>query len=94
MAEKKTGGTQPGKSGGMPATPPPSTPPPAAGQSAQTETEKSGRKAWVKKTPIEHVLEQIEKQEERVNGLRDELKKEERELQKLQQAKKVLEATD
>jgi len=39
------------------------------------------------------VLEQIAKQEDRVNDLRDELKKEERELQKLQQAKKVLEAT-
>jgi len=39
------------------------------------------------------VLEQIAKQEERVAGMREELKKEERELQKLQQAKKVLEAT-
>lgn len=93
MAEKKTGGSQAGKPG-APATPPPTPPPPAAGQSTETETEKSGRKPWVKKTPIEHVLEQIGKQEERVNGLREELKKEERELQKLQQAKKVLEATD
>lgn len=94
MAEKKTGGSQSGKSGGAPATPPPTPPPPATGQAAETEAEKSGRKPWVKKTPIEHVLEQIGKQEERVNGLREELKKEERELQKLQQAKKVLEATD
>jgi len=54
---------------------------------------KSGRKPWVKKTPVEVVLEQIAKQEERVAGMREELKKEERELQKLQQAKKVLEAT-
>jgi hypothetical protein len=54
---------------------------------------KSGRKPWVKKTPVEVVLEQITKQEERVAGMREELKKEERELQKLQQAKKVLEAT-
>jgi hypothetical protein len=94
MAEGKKSGSQTGKPGGSPATPPSPTPPPAAGQSAETETEKSGRKAWVKKTPIEHVLEQIGKQEERVNGLREELKKEERELAKLQQAKKVLEATD
>lgn len=93
MAERKKGGSQAEKPGGAPATRPP-TPPPAAGQPAQTETEKSGRKPWVKKTPIEHVLEQIGKQEERVNELREELKKEERELQKLQQAKKVLEATD
>ncbi|MFL6388933.1 MAG: hypothetical protein ACJ71U_15740 [Terriglobales bacterium] len=54
---------------------------------------KSGRKPWVKKTPVEVVLEQIAKQEERVARMREELKKEERELQKLQQAKKVLEAT-
>jgi hypothetical protein len=54
---------------------------------------KSGRKPWVKKTPVEVVLEQIIKQEERVAGMREELKREERELQKLQQAKKVLEAT-
>jgi hypothetical protein len=55
---------------------------------------KTGRKAWVKKTPVEVVLEQIGKQEEKVNDMREELKKEERELQKLQQAKKVLEATE
>jgi hypothetical protein len=54
---------------------------------------KSGRKTWIKKTPVEVVLEQIAKQERRVAGLREELKTEERELQKLQQAKKVLEAT-
>jgi cell division protein FtsB len=47
----------------------------------------------VKKTPVDVVLEQIAKQEARVAGMREELKKEERELQKLQQAKKVLEAT-
>jgi hypothetical protein len=68
---------------------------PAAGPAgeAQTAPAKSGRKAWVKKTPVEVVLEQITKQEERVNEMREDLKKEERELQKLQQAKKVLEAT-
>jgi len=53
----------------------------------------STRKAWVKKTPVDVVLEQIAKQEDRVNDLREELKKEDRELQKLQQAKKVLEAS-
>ena len=52
----------------------------------------STRKPWVKKTPVEVVLEQITKQEDKVNDLREELKKQERELQKLQQAKKVLEA--
>jgi hypothetical protein len=52
----------------------------------------TGRKAWVKKTPVEVVLEQIDKQEEKVAGMRDALALEERELTKLQQARKVLEA--
>jgi hypothetical protein len=67
----------------------------AAAGDKQTDTAqaKAGRKPWIKKTPVEVVLEQIAKQEERVAGMREELKKEERELQKLQQAKKVLETT-
>jgi hypothetical protein len=52
----------------------------------------SSRKAWIKKTPVEIVLEQIGKQEEKVAGMREELANEERELSKLQQARKVLEA--
>jgi hypothetical protein len=52
----------------------------------------SSRKPWVKKTPVEIVLEQIGKQEEKVAEMRKELTREERELAKLQQAKKVLEA--
>jgi hypothetical protein len=63
-----------------------------ASKEGQAGTGGSTRKPWVKKTPVEVVLEQIAKQEERVAGMREELKKEERELQKLQQAKKVLEA--
>lgn len=47
---------------------------------------------WQPKTPAQVVLEQIAKQEKRVQGLKDELKKEEAELQKLQQAKKIFEA--
>ena len=65
---------------------PPGKPP------TSTAPAKESRKPWVKKTPVEVVLEQIAKQEEKVNDMRDQLKKEERELQKLQQAKKVLEA--
>ena len=57
-----------------------------------TSTSTSSRKPWVKKTPVEIVLEQIGKQEEKVAGMRKELAREERELGKLQQAKKVLEA--
>ncbi len=54
--------------------------------------ESSGRKPWIKKTPVEVVLEQLDKQEQRVAGMREELAHEERELAKLQQARKVLEA--
>ena len=52
----------------------------------------SGRKPWIKKTPVEVVLEQIGKQEEKVAEMREELAHEERELAKLTQARKVLEA--
>jgi len=58
-----------------------------------TPAAQAGRKAWVKKTPVEVVLEQIGKQEEKVAEMREELELEERELAKLQQARKVLEAT-
>ena len=56
--------------------------------SAQSST----RKPWIKKTPIEVFLEQIEKQEEKVADLRKALVQEERGLAKLQEARKVLEA--
>jgi len=52
----------------------------------------SSRKPWIKKTPVEVVLEQIGKQEEKVAEMRKDLAHEERELAKLQQARKVLEA--
>lgn len=54
--------------------------------------EPSGRKPWIKKTPVEVVLEQLDKQEQRVAGMREELAHEERELAKLTQARKVLES--
>ena len=65
---------------------------PAATRAATTSTNTGSRKPWVKRTPVEVVLEQIGKQEEKVAGMRKELAREERELSKLQQAKKVLEA--
>jgi len=55
--------------------------------------EATGRKSWVKKTPVEIVLEQIGKQAEKVAEMREELAHEERELEKLEKARKVLEAT-
>jgi hypothetical protein len=66
---------------------------PAATPAApSTSTATSSRKPWIKKTPVEIVLEQIGKQEEKVAEMRKDLAREERELTKLQQAKKVLEA--
>jgi hypothetical protein len=59
---------------------------------AQSSTQSSTRKPWIKKTPIEVFLEQIEKQEEKVADLRKALAQEERGLAKLQEARKVLEA--
>jgi len=66
--------------------------PAAATAAPSTSTSTSSRKAWIKKTPVEIVLEQIGKQEAKVAEMRKELAREERELSKLQQAKKVLEA--
>ena len=63
----------------------------AAAPTAQATA--TNRRAWVKKTPVEVVLEQIGKQEEKVAEMREELEAEERELAKLQQARKILEAT-
>jgi hypothetical protein len=67
-----------------------SVPAKAAATTAASTT--TTRKAWIKKTPVEVVLEQIGKQEEKVAGMRTELTREERELAKLQKAKTVLEA--
>ena len=55
-------------------------------------TESGGRKPWIKKTPVEVVLEQINKQEQKVQAMEAELTREKRELQKLSKAKEVLEA--
>jgi hypothetical protein len=63
-----------------------------AAPSTSTAPSTPSRKPWIKKTPVEIVLEQIGKQEEKVADMRKELAREERELTKLQQAKKVLEA--
>jgi hypothetical protein len=65
---------------------------PAARQTGTTTSTSTGRKPWVKKTPVEVVLEQIHKQEQKVAEMREAISHEERELAKLQQAKKVLES--
>ena len=60
------------------------------GKSGAQPQAQTTRKAWKPKTPVEVVLEQIIRQEEKVNQLREELKKEESALTRLEQARKVL----
>jgi hypothetical protein len=61
----------------------------AAPETQQTPaTEQSdGRKRWVKLTPRDHVLKQIEIQRELVEDLRAQLKKEEQTLEGMEKAK-------
>ena len=65
---------------------------PAAGTSAGSESGGEKRKPWIKKSPVEIILEQVAKQEEKVVALRKELAKEEGELKKMQDATKLLQA--
>ncbi len=65
---------------------------PQAAKSEGRSTVSAGRKPWIKKTPVEVVLEQINKQEQKVQQMEAELTREKRELQKLLKAKEVLEA--
>lgn len=53
----------------------------------------SGRKPWKKKTPVEVVLDQINRLREDVADKEEELKQAKKQLQKLEEARKVLEAS-
>lgn len=66
--------------------------PKATAQASQSSAQTSTRKPWIKKTPVGVVLDQIGKQEQKVADMREDLAREERELAKLNQARKVLEA--
>jgi hypothetical protein len=50
------------------------------------------RKPWVKKTPVEVVLNQIERLREGLVKKEEELKEAKRQLQKLEEVRKVLES--
>jgi hypothetical protein len=65
-----------------------STKPPAA----QPTEDATTRKAWVPKTPVDVVLDQIGKQEKRVATMQKDLDLEKTQLGKLLKAKAVLEA--
>jgi hypothetical protein len=56
-------------------------------------TTQAPRKPWKKKTPVEVVLDQINRLRDGVVAREEELKQAKRQLQKLEEAKKVLEAT-
>jgi hypothetical protein len=56
-------------------------------------TAQTGRKPWKKKTPVEVVLDQINRLRDDVLAKEEELKQAKRQLQKLEEAKKILEAS-
>ena len=64
----------------------------STGEQPETTTPATTRKAWKPKTPVEVVIEQINKQEKKVADLESELEREKSSLNKLLQAKKVLES--
>ena len=59
----------------------------------KSATAPAARKPWKKKTPIEVVLDQINRVREDVASREEELKRARRELQKLEEARKLLEST-
>jgi hypothetical protein len=74
----------------MPGTKQPDSVAPKSGTVTPTHAE---RKPWKKKTPVDIVLDQINKLREDVAVKEEELKVARRQLQKLEEARKVLEAT-
>jgi hypothetical protein len=66
------------------------TPQRVSQEAVQPET--GERKRWVKLTPRDHVLKQIEAQETLVEVLRQQLEKEEKTLQGMQKAKEFFPA--
>jgi predicted house-cleaning NTP pyrophosphatase (Maf/HAM1 superfamily) len=60
---------------------------------AQPTADSASRKPWKKKTPVEVVLDQISKIREEVAKKEEDLKQAKRQLQKLEEVKKVLETT-
>jgi predicted patatin/cPLA2 family phospholipase len=58
-----------------------------------TTEEQSGRKPWRKKSPVEVMLAQIDRLREDVQKKEEELKQAKRQMQKLEEARMVLEST-
>ncbi len=64
-----------------------------ATRSSTATTAQAARKPWKKKTPVDVVLDQINRLRDDVAHKEEELKQAKRQLQKLEEARKVLEAT-
>jgi hypothetical protein len=63
-----------------------------SGQTPEPPTPTNARKAWTPKSPIDVVLDQIKRQEDRVARLQAEIDAEKLTLTKLRKAKEFLEA--
>jgi len=59
---------------------------------ATPSTAESGRKPWKKKSPVEVFVSQIDRLREDVQKKEEELKQAKRQLQKLEEARKILES--
>ena len=59
---------------------------------AQPTQNTAQRKPWKKKTPVEVVLDQINRLRDEVSAKEEDLKQARRQLQKLEEVRKVLEA--
>jgi len=57
-----------------------------------TAAASAGRKAWKKKTPVEVVVDQINKLRDEVTKDEEALKDKRRQLQKMEEARKIFEA--
>lgn len=68
-------------------------PSPSSTATTAATTTSTGRKPWKKKTPVQVVLDQINRLEDSVAAKEEELKAAKRQLQKLDEVRKVLEAT-
>lgn len=67
-----------------------------AGEPSESQMSLGGtkqRKPWIKKTPVEVVLGQIERLREGLAEKEEELKLAKRQLQKLEEVRKILEST-
>jgi hypothetical protein len=68
-------------------------PPRSSTATTAVTTSTRQRKPWKKKSPVDVVLDQINRLRDDVSAKEEELKHAKRQLQKLEEARKVLEAT-